>query len=54
MSITRSIHRGKHMYGDKVALSFADRQTSYSQLYEQVASCAGALAGLDSTAGGSV
>ena len=54
MSITRSIHRGKHMYGDKVALSFADRQTSYSQLYEQVASCAGALAGLDSAAGGSV
>ena len=43
MSITRSIHRGKHMYGDTLALSFANRQTSYGQLYDEVASCAGAL-----------
>lgn len=54
MSITRSIHRGKHTYGDKIALSFAGRQTSFGQLYEEVASCAGALMGLDSSAGGSV
>jgi acyl-CoA synthetase (AMP-forming)/AMP-acid ligase II len=54
MSITRSIHRGKHMYGDKIALSFADRQTSYSQLHDDIASCAGALVNLDPIAGGSV
>jgi acyl-CoA synthetase (AMP-forming)/AMP-acid ligase II len=54
MSITRSIHRGKHMSGDKIALSFADRQTSYSELYEEVARCAGAFVKLDPSAGGSV
>ena len=54
MSITRSIHRGKHMYGDTLALSFANRQTSYGQLYDEVASCAGALLELAPAAGGSV
>ena len=54
MSITRSIHRGKHMSGDKIALSFADRQTSYSELYEEVARCAGSFVKLDPSEGGSV
>jgi acyl-CoA synthetase (AMP-forming)/AMP-acid ligase II len=54
MSITRSIHRGKHMYGDKIALSFADRQTSYGQLHDEIATCAGALVNLDSRGGSSV
>ena len=54
MSITRSIHRGKHMYGDKIALSFADRRTSYGQLHDEIATCAGALANLDPCAGSSV
>jgi acyl-CoA synthetase (AMP-forming)/AMP-acid ligase II len=54
MSITRSIHRGKHMYGDKIALSFADRQTSYSQLHDDIASCAGALVKLDPVNGSTV
>jgi long-chain acyl-CoA synthetase len=54
MSTTRSIHRGKHMYGDRIALSFADRQTRYDELYDEIASCAGALVNLDSRAGSSV
>jgi len=54
MSMTRSIHRGKHMYGDRIALSFADRQTSYGQLHDDIASCAGALLNLDPIAGGRV
>jgi acyl-CoA synthetase (AMP-forming)/AMP-acid ligase II len=54
MSITRSIHRGKHMSGAKVALSFADRETSYSELYDEVARCAGSFVKLDPDEGGSV
>lgn len=54
MSITRSIHRGKHSYGNRVALSFGNRQTTYGQLYDEVARCAGALLNLDSSIGGSV
>ena len=54
MSITRGIHRGKHMTGEQIALSFADRQTSYSELYEEVARCAGSFVKLDPYAGGSV
>ncbi|MEH6581367.1 MAG: AMP-binding protein [Halioglobus sp.] len=54
MSATQSIHRGKHMYGDKLALSFADRQTSYSELYEEVSRCAGAFVNLSPSQGGSV
>ena len=54
MSITRSIHRGKHMSGEKIALSFAGRQTSYSELYEEVARCAGSFVKLDPYEGGSV
>jgi acyl-CoA synthetase (AMP-forming)/AMP-acid ligase II len=42
------------MYGDTLALSFANRQTSYGQLYDEVASCAGALLELAPAAGGSV
>jgi acyl-CoA synthetase (AMP-forming)/AMP-acid ligase II len=54
MSITRSLHRGKHMYGDRIALSFGERQTSYGQLYDEVATCAGALLELAPDDGGSV
>ena len=54
MSITHIIRRGKHMYSDKVALSFVGRQTSYGDLYEEVSRCAGAFLKLDSAEGGSV
>ena len=54
MSITHIIHRGKHMYSDKIALSFAGRQTSYGDLYEEVSRCAGAFLKLDPAEGGSV
>jgi acyl-CoA synthetase (AMP-forming)/AMP-acid ligase II len=42
------------MYGDRIALSFADRQTRYDELYDEIARCAGALVNLDSRAGSSV
>ena len=54
MSITRCIHRGKHLSGEKIALSFAGRQTSYGELYEEVARCAGSLVKLDPSEVGSV
>jgi long-chain acyl-CoA synthetase len=47
MSLTQSIHRGKHMYGDTPALVFGGRTTSYRDLYDEVSRCASAFFGLD-------
>jgi long-chain acyl-CoA synthetase len=47
MSITQSIHRGRHTYGDKPALVFRDRTTTYAQVYDQVARCARIFADID-------
>ena len=40
MSLTQSIHRARHDNADQTAMVFADRKTSYAQVYDQVSRCA--------------
>ena len=47
MSLTQCIHRGKHLYGDKPALVFGERSTSYRDLYDEVSRCASAFVAID-------
>ena len=54
MSITQGIHRGKHLYPDKVALVYEDRSTTFGEVYEQVSRCASMLTGLDGSPGARV
>ena len=48
MSLTQIIHRGRSMYGQRTALVYGDRTTSYGQLYDEVVRCAAVFAGFDS------
>jgi acyl-CoA synthetase (AMP-forming)/AMP-acid ligase II len=54
MSITQAIHRGKHLYPEKIALACGDRRVSYGDVYEQVSRCAAVFTGLDSSPGARV
>ncbi|MFT5485057.1 MAG: acyl-CoA synthetase (AMP-forming)/AMP-acid ligase II [Halieaceae bacterium] len=54
MGLTQSILRGKHVYPDTLAMSFASRETTYGQLHDKVALCAGAFAELDPEVKGTV
>lgn len=47
MSITQFIHRGKHMYGERIAFVYGERTTSFAELYDQVACTAALLRELD-------
>jgi len=43
MSITQSLHRGKNLCPDKLAIVTGDRTTTYGELYNNVATCASVL-----------
>ena len=47
MSITQSIHRGMHMYGDRIALVYANRSVSFAEVYDQVSRFAAVFNQLD-------
>ena len=47
MSLTASLHRNKSLYGNKSALIFQGRTTTFAEMYRQVACVAGALSELD-------
>jgi hypothetical protein len=34
MSLAQSTHRGKHMYGDKLALVYGSRRTTYRKFHD--------------------
>ncbi len=46
MSLTHSIHRGKHLHGDRPALVFGERTTTYGELRAEVARCAAVFGSL--------
>ncbi|WP_281645715.1 AMP-binding protein [Parendozoicomonas sp. Alg238-R29] len=46
MSLTECLHRGVSMYGEKKALVFEDRTTTYTELHHIVSKFAGALTNL--------
>ena len=54
MSLSQSTHRGKHMYGERVAMVYGARQTTYGEFHDLVAGTAGALVDLDSRPGACV
>jgi len=46
MSMTQLTHRAKDLHGDKTAMVYAERVTSYTQFHQQVARCAAVFAEL--------
>ena len=46
MSLTQITHRAKDLHGDKRALVYADRVTSFREFHQQVALCASTFVGL--------
>ncbi len=54
MSLTQSTHRGKHMYGDRTALVYGSRKTTYLEFHDQVARTAAGFVELDSSPRASV
>ena len=47
MSITQSIHRGKHLYPERTAIVYGERQLSYGEVYDAVSSCAAMFSQID-------
>jgi acyl-CoA synthetase (AMP-forming)/AMP-acid ligase II len=51
MSIAQFTHRAKNFHGNKAALVYAERITSFEEFYQQVSRCASVLAELDTGTG---
>jgi len=47
MLITQGIHRGKHLYPEKVAMAFGPRSVTYDDVHDQVSRCAAVFCALD-------